>query len=454
MLVASLLLGAAGTGASTAVNRPAPAAPCTVAGRSARCALLEVPEDRAAPQGRTLPIRVVVLPATDAAERLDDPLVVLEGGPGASVIAALPMHAATFAGLQRRRDLLFVEQRGTGESGALDCGLEAMALQSEQAAAECRERLAGSHDLRFYGTHHAVLDLTDAFEALGYKRVNVFGVSYGTRTALELVRRRPEGVRTVALLGTYPPGRNGVLDAPRILDRTLALLVEACAADASCHQAYPRLAESIESLDRRLGTGELDVSRLEVASALRLMLFYPIGVSQAPRVLTSAAAGDLAPLRAISAGIGVAFAGITGGAFLSLLCSEDVARLDRSQLERASRGTLLGPAWGDQLIGTCGPWPSAEVPGDFHAPLEIAVPLLSLTGELDPSMPPSWGAELAAALPGALHATIPEAPHGLLGMRGVACVVGMIESFVESGTVRGLDVSCLDEIRRPPFSAP
>jgi pimeloyl-ACP methyl ester carboxylesterase len=459
LLLVVLAAGGLVADRSDAASWRSPPAPCSVAGRSARCGTLEVPEDRAKPEARSLAIRVVVLPASDAAQRLADPLLVLEGGPGASVLSMAPMHAMAFAALQARRDLVFVEQRGTGESAGLHCGLGANALEPE-AAAKCRERLAPNADLRFYGTSHAVADLIDAIHALGYERVNVFAVSYGTRTALELVRRRPERVRSVAMLGTYPPGRNAVLDAPRILDRSLTLLVSACETDERCRGAYAGLGSSITRLSELLDSNDsndsngLPASRLQIGSTLRLMLFYPLTTALVPRVVTAAAGGDLAPLRTASGTTASAFGGIADGAFLSILCSEDVARLDPVQVEEAGRGTLLRGTWGAALIDVCRQWTRAEVPADFHAPLGAAVPILSLTGELDPSMPPSWGAELAAALPHARHLTIPQGQHGLIGMSGVGCVLGLISTFVEQGSAQSLDAACLEQVRRPPFAEP
>jgi pimeloyl-ACP methyl ester carboxylesterase len=440
--------------------------PCAVARFPARCGTLDVAENRQEPAARRLAIRVVVLPATGSRGAVADPLLVLEGGPGASILATAPRHAANFGQLRAQRDLVFVEQRGTGESGSLDCGPGPADLDPETVAA-CRERVAPRADLRFYGSHHAVADLIEAIDGLGHERVDVFAVSYGTRTALELVRRHPERVRTVSLLGTYPPGRNAVLDAPALLDRSLELVASACAADPPCRNAHPGLRDSIAMLSARLDSGELEASRLEVASALRRMLHFPLTAVLVPRAVTAAARGDLSGLRAVADAMSVvAYAtsvadatssafgaiGIADGAFLSLLCSEDVARLDAAQVERAGRDTLLRGAWGAALIETCREWPRAEVPADFHAPLEGRTPILSLTGELDPAMHPSWGVELADSMPQARHLTLPQAQHGLQGIRGIGCVIDLIEDFVAEGSARDLDASCLAQMRRRPWA--
>jgi pimeloyl-ACP methyl ester carboxylesterase len=312
-------------------------------------------------------------------------------------------------------------------------------------------------DLHYYTTSQTIADLILALDQLGYRQVNVFGVSYGTRTALELVRRHPQRVRSVALLGTYPPGRNGVLDAPMILDRSLGLLVAACVADDSCRQAYPELESSVARLSQLLESADaqaMPATRLEVASALRLLLFYPLTARQVPKILSAAANGDLSPLQAMTATAGSAFGGITDGAFLSLLCSEDIARIEPDQAEQVAAGTLLRGEWGKALISVCKEWTAAPLAEDFHSPLQTIVPILSLTGELDPSMPPSWGEEFAAEQPNARHLTIPEGQHGLLGMRGVLCVVELIESLIDRGNTEDLDATCLEQVQRPPFALP
>ena len=448
IIAVALLL--AGPGAASEWRSPL--AECRQSGLPGRCGVLQVPENPASPGGRQLEIRVFVMPATDADSRVSDALLVLEGGPGASVLATAPMHASTFGRVRRVRDLVFVEQRGTGESAALDCGLGTSALLDPERVRECRQKLERGADLRFYGTSAAVADLRLALDALGYERVNVFGVSYGTRTALELVRRHPDRVRTVSLLGTYPPGRNAVLDAPWILDRSLELIAGACASDDVCDGAYPQLASALEQLERRLDGGELDLPRLELASTLRLMLFYPLTTRQVPAAIAAGAAGDVGPMQAIGSQVGAAFGGITDGAFLSLLCSEDVARLSDDAVENAGRGTLLGGTWGQALMRACGEWTMAEVPSDFHSALDRSPPLLSLTGELDPSMPPSYGEELADGLDEARHLTLPEAQHGLLGMGGVICVVELLEALIDSGSAATVDAACLSQLKRPPFA--
>ena len=293
-ILLTLCLLSATTSALLAKGSSPDLAPCKVAGTDARCGVLEVPENPDAPDGRQLRLRVAVLPALDSNNRLPDPLLILEGGPGASVLSAAPMHVSTFARVLKQRDLVFIEQRGTGESNGLDCGLGANDLMQPAKVRQCRESLSKTADLSFYGTSHTVGDLAAALDQLGYQQANVFGVSYGTRTALELTRRYPDRVRTVSLLGTYPPGRNGVLDAPSILDRSLQILVDACGADEACNVAYPMLSTSLEQLSRRLddeGPKGFSDQRLDIASTLRLMLFYPLTARQVPKVLTAAAQG-------------------------------------------------------------------------------------------------------------------------------------------------------------------
>ena len=432
----------------------------------ALCGTVEVPEVRV-DGARRLDLQVVVLPATGE-DRRADPLVVLEGGPGASVLRVAPMYVMTFASARRSRDLVLLDQRGTGSSGALACEslrLAPGAALSVERVHECAARLSETAELTAYRTEPAVADLEAVREQLGYERLNLFGVSYGTRTALEYVRRHGPRVRTATLLGTYPPGENVPLEAGPIAQRSLDLLFEQCGRDRGCSAAYPDPAADLAATLARFGADGLwrepgseegiPPTRAALTSVLRLMLFFPTTAAGVPRLLHHAAAGDLGPYRAAAE----ALAGTTGswistGAFLSTLCAEDVARLDPAEVARRAEGTFLGTGWADELRAACAAWPSGAPSEGFYRPLETEIPMLLLVGDLDPSMPPEWSLELAEALPGARAVVLPEGHHSLIGMSRVDCALALIDGFLDAGSAAELDASCVAEMKRPAFGLP
>ena len=224
---------------------------------TAQCGELSVPEDRARPDGRKIGIFVAVLPANTVAPR-SDPLVILAGGPGQAASQLAPL-ASRLSEVRRTRDIVLVDQRGTGRSAPLKCaafkpddGIEAsFDLDSVAKAGDClRELAATGVDLKQYTTEAWVADLDAVRAALGYPQVNLWGGSYGTRVALAYLRRHPDRVRSMVLDGVAPPEmavpRDVWLSREKALDGVLA----ACAASEPCRRAHPDLAQKLDRLER------------------------------------------------------------------------------------------------------------------------------------------------------------------------------------------------------------
>jgi pimeloyl-ACP methyl ester carboxylesterase len=449
--------------------------PCTVEGVAgeARCGTHEVPEDRARPQGRTVRLRVLVLPATGGQPALE-PVVGFAGGPGESAVEEAAAMAMVHAELRRRHDFVLVDLRGTGGSEPLACpGLQGTrALQGfldeflpPAAVRECRAAF-GDRDLAQYRTAVAVDDVAEVLAALGYGKVHLWGGSYGTRSALEFARRHPERVRTLGLVGLVPPDSRSPLtfarDAQEALDGTL----RACAADAACGRAFPRLRQELEAVLARVekepaavavrdpvtgGSTELRLTRTGVGQTLRYMLYIPSLAVLVPLYLHAAAAGDFQPL-ADSAAFFARFAGrLADGYFLSVTCAEELPFITEEEAAAASRGTFLDDFRVRAQRAACREWPVPPVPAAERSPVASEAPALLFSGERDPVTPARWGREVANLLPNSVHLVVPHGAHGFEGLRGAECVDRLLDQLVEKGTARGLDTSCVAAITGPPF---
>jgi pimeloyl-ACP methyl ester carboxylesterase len=437
-------------------SAPADLRRCEVGQAEARCGTVTVPERRAGEAGRSLDLFVAVVGA-NGENREPDPIVVLEGGPGASVTRFAALHVRTFAGALRHRDLVLLDQRGTGRSAPLDCDLMDgfRDLPTREGAAACAATLAAQADLAHYTTAEAVEDLAAVLDRLGYERVNLFGVSNGSRTALRFLAVHPDRVRTLVLLGPYPTTHNVLLDGAETLDLALAGLAAACAAEPACGTTYPTLERTIETLPGRF-VEDADWPRF--AAALRMMLFFPPQAARVPQLLDAAArSGRLpafleAPADEPQASLLAGW--ISQGAFMSLLCSEDAARAPLEQIRRRAEGTFLGSGWAESLALACESWPRKPLPADFARPVHADVPALLLVGGLDPAVQPAWAREIAATLPRARVVVVPEGQHSFVGMSGVACVVELIDGLVATAAPEALDVSCTERMRRPAFLPP
>src|SRR5687767_8988803 len=228
--------------------------PCEVPGaregvqEKARCGTYEVFENRAAKSGRKLKLKIVVFPATGP-DKAADPLFYIPGGPGSSATEDAPYVAPGFAKIRERRDLVFVDQRGTGGSNPLNCNLfNPSDLASYfgfffplDAVRKCREELEPKADLKLYTTHIAMDDLDEVRAALGYDQININGTSYGTRATQDYLKRHGKHVRTVVLQGISLTGQSLPRDFPQDNERALDGVLEECAADVACRAAFPNL---------------------------------------------------------------------------------------------------------------------------------------------------------------------------------------------------------------------
>lgn len=430
------------------------------------CGTLRVPENRAAGTGRTIDLQVAVLPALRP-ETAPDPLFILAGGPGQGARDYGAFVQAAFKDVRRDRDIVLVDIRGTGGSNPLSCDLgdplELLGMEGDAIdPTPCLNRLKG--DPRFYTTEPIVDDLDDVRAALGYERINLWGGSYGTRTALVYARRHAGNVRSIVLDGAAPfeielPLYNA-WGAQRAMDRLLA----DCAAEPECKAAFPGLREELGSVLARLDQGpvrvslrhprtgqptDLTISRSAFASGLRGMLYVPAHASIVPHVIHAAAQGDFSPLAALSLETATwSTETMSLGLTLSVLCAEDVQRITDEQAEREVRGTFLGRSEIDAWRQMCAQWPRGPLPAEVDRVRPMQIPTLILSGDLDPVTPPRWGEVMKAHFPGASHIVVPGTGHNT---STTGCVPDLIADFIEKGSPAELDASCVKKVRRPPF---
>jgi len=436
---------------------------------AARCGVLQVLEDRSKKGGRSIDLRVAVVPAVSR-NPARDPLVFLTGGPGQAATESYPQLAPAFRRINRDRDVVLVDQRGTGGSNALRCPDEEvkdLALLDENKigpwVSRCLEALAG--DPRFYTTSVAMTDLDEVRSALGYESVNLYGLSYGTRAALTYLRMFSDRVRAVILDGVVPPTEVLGLDVAADAQRAIDLMIARCSSDPQCREAFPDLSKDLDSVIERLETPvtvalrhprtgemeELPFSREMAAYAIRLLSYSQETASLVPLLLSSAARSDLAPLAAqfliVTARVGETMA---EGMGISVVCSEDFPFFEEEVIAERNRDTYLGALQTDSLKLVCPLWPRGEVPKDFKSPAPSTAPVLLLSGEADPVTPPENG-ELTASQIGpeaALHLVANGQGHIVIH-RG--CIPLLAAGFIEKGSFAGLDTSCVGKIAPQPF---
>jgi pimeloyl-ACP methyl ester carboxylesterase len=465
-----------------AVMPAPPLTACALPGvaQPALCGRLRRPLNPAEPDGRQIELHYAVLPAL-ARQKKPDPVFFFAGGPGQSAIDLAGTVGHLLARFSNRRDIVLIDQRGTGASAALRCPgdddpTRPLARQLDGAAAEralhdCRQALQRlpHGDLRQFGTTLAMQDADAVRQALGVERVNLVGVSYGTRAALEYLRQFPRAVRRVVLDGVVAPDEP--LPPAMAADGGAAFraLLAWCRADADCHAAHPALAERWRRLQERLPadvsvthplTGRAETVRLTpqaLTALVRASLYSPVLASAVPLAIEQAASG----------GRWDAFIGLAGalgggrggelaqGMHFSVLCAEDVPA--PSPTPALAPASAPAPAEGDfddgsvaQYARICADWPRADVPAAFHRVPASAAPVLLLSGGLDPVTPPRHAERVARALgPAARAVVVPQAGHGVLAL---ACVRELAFRFVDADDFARFkaDDGCARAVPRPP----
>ena len=457
-LVLAAALGLALVPLGAASTREVPLRPCTLPGSvEARCGTFGVPENRAVEGARTIDLRVAVVPARDGGSR-PDPIVYLAGGPGGAATADALGVQQLFSAANASRDIVLVDQRGTGRSKRLDCPRPTKLLSDAAGIRAYVKSCLGRFDVdaRQYTTAPAMDDLAEVLRALGYEQVDVYGISYGATAAQYLLAQHPDLVRTAILDG------GTLLDIPIFElwgqngERSLRSILSRCARSPRCARAYPRVrSEAFEMMAtlrkapvRALG---VVIRPAEAAGTLHTLSRTPDGAARIPWIAHRAVKGDWSPLVLTMDEQG------TGGTptrqlmFWSIVCSEPWARRNPARTEVASRATYLAErtALDARLAsGVCSAWPKAPQPAWSKARVRSDVPVLLLVGGDDPQDPLANVRGASAAMPNSRTVVVPHAGHGVLQL---GCLARLAQQFVERGTAAGLDTRCAASYTPPAF---
>ena len=436
------------------------------------CGSIEVPEDRSRPGGRKLGLKVVVVPA-QSTDPPDDPVFVFEGGPGGA--ATKRAIGSVYAGPVRRRDIVLVDQRGTGGSNPLDCAWEAEFREGElrelfpvSNVEACAAELAERAEIGLYTTEHFADDIDEVRRRLGYGPINVRGGSYGTWAMMTFAQRHPESARTLFGIGLNSPLRSNLAERGIWTDRTLARLAAMCADEEDCRAVAPDLermtAEVLSRLDGGAKRVELadpvqpdkrlviDVGRDWLSEQLRLILYFAFTSRGLPWAIHSAhAAADWRPLVGMAVLIERMFrTALAHGLVLTVQCSEMMEFDAEAALARGA-DTLVGNYRLEQQLQGCAAWPHERRPPlGVARPRPLDVPTLMLSGALDPVTPPEYGDEVATLFPNSHHIVLDDGQHGPFDLdNSWECVHQIWGEFLDLGSVDGLDASCAESLTRP-----
>jgi pimeloyl-ACP methyl ester carboxylesterase len=462
-------------------------------GDTVDCGYLTVPEDRTDVQSPTIRLAVAIFHPADSPE--PDPIVYLSGGPGGS---ALELIQYTFAQLfepvlAAGRDLVVFDQRVVGLSEpALDCpGLRELGLElldeeidgkpvgEEEAlvmvkdtALECRQDLAEVAELSSYHTEASAADVEALRLALGYDQVNLWGTSYGTWLALEVMRRYPKGIRSVVLDSVYPPDKDLLAETPTNAARSIDLLLDTCAADEACNAAFPDLktvyVDSVERLNlepaRFQATNPLTRDTYDVvmtgdnlATFLFQFLYSASVIPSLPQILHDASQGNYAVIAQLMGSILAQAEAGSVGQQTSVLCHDEIAfgsterfeaaLADHPELKRAFSDSILG----ELGVQMCADWDVGQADLTLTQAVTSDLPTLIMSGEFDPITPPAWGKHVAQTLANGYFFEYPGVGHGASAEAG--CPQEMLVAFLADPAVAP-DDACIEGMKDWEFVVP
>lgn len=477
--LAFLMLSASSLAAAEAA---APAAlklaPCEIKAsfgpqtRDAECGTWSVAEDPAKPEGKRIELKVAVVRArAKDRHKAPDPVYFLAGGPGQSAIDGYMAAPQAFERILRKRDVVLLDQRGTGGSNRMQCpedrsldGLEDYDRERMIAATrKCLAALPG--DPALYTTSLAIDDLDAVRRALGHDAINLYGGSYGTRVALSYLKYHEASVRAVIVDAVVPQdmalGPAIAAESQRALDAAFAR----CAADPVCAKAFPTLTADFDALRARLERApakvamrdpvsgeplETTLSYAEMSGAVRMMLYAPESVAVLPLLLHQAAAGDLAPLTAqVLLTLRQTTEMLALGMHNSVVCVEDAPYYaPDAAAESLEAASYMGGFASRAIKDMCSVWPKGPVKDGFKQPVTSAKPVLLLSGEHDPITPPAYAEQAARTLSNSRHLVAPGQGHTVLA-RG--CLPKVAARFLDDLDPKGLDAECMKAMGDAPL---
>lgn len=470
-----------------------------VEGKDYTCYWLTVPEDRS--DGRSKLIRLAIaIFKTASTPAAADPVITLQGGPGGRWIQDLAplLSPALVSVLYGNHDVILVDQRGTGysqpslacpEVDALqyqtnaDLSIAQQNKQQADALAACRSRLVGQGvNLNGYTTLADANDVHDLIQALKLTQVDLYGVSYGTRLALEVMRSFPQGVRSVVLDSTVPPQLKLITNIPYSTGRVFSTLFLGCAKEPSCNARYPNLASvfyklyadlnahplSFQAVDKspedEVNQGKVYPVRFHGDDLVNLTFttFYDVqDIGNLPKMIYELKNG-VTTTAATLYGKLIYSRAIAWGMYFSVECAEDVSSVSAQDLTQAAqqypaaiRANQLASLQGE--LAQCQQWNVRQATPAEAQPVTSSIPTLILEGEYDPVTPPSNGDLVAKTLSNSSAFLFPGIGHGVWasdfgsGGLGAPCSIQVTLAFWDAPAAKP-DGSCVASDPEPTFT--
>lgn len=434
---------------------------------------LSVYENRETNAGRKIDLNIAVIPAMKGADS-STPIFLMEGGPG--VAATNPFNIYFYTDPEngyRNHDVVLVDIRGTGKSNPLNCmSLQVKDTWQDQfsemyppaAVKECYDELSKRADLTQYTTVNVVKDLEDVRKFLGYSKISIFGLSYGTRVCLVYMSMFPESIESCVLWSPIPTYGRIPLYHARFAQNALDKLFEQCRNDSVCHDSFPNLKNEFTELmqagrsapfkvrhpDQKGKMEQLSISWDAFETKVRSQMYTPAGLRSLPYLIHQSYLGNFEPFLALYSQLPDTDAFIAEGLYLCVTCSEDVPFIQDGEIDSLTRETFMGTYRIDQQRSACRNWVRGKIPDDYFTPTTSNIPTLIFSGSLDPITPPSNAEEIASHLSNCTLITIPEMSHTFDGLNHPECFDKIVVEFIDHPS-KPVNSDCIRGMTAPGF---
>jgi len=432
---------------------------------SLMCGTVTVYENPQTQEGRMIDLNVVVIPALRG-NVSKEPIFWFDGGPGIAATKGAPFYADGRNLYRREHDVVLIDIRGTGKSNPLNCtnlqvkdGLlkHFMEMFPPEAVQECYESLSEIADLSQYTTTNIAYDVEAVRQYLEYDKINLYGLSYGSRVAQVYMRMFPEAVHSSVLWSPLSLEHKVPIYHAQFAQQSIERLFLDCTRDEICNSAYPTFRQEFLTLQRLGEEGPFQFTRQNedgeeetvtipwhaFKTKIRELMNVPLGLRQIPYVVNQAYQGNFQPFISLFPAEATYNDYLALGLYLSIACTEDDPFIDPEYAGYLSANTFMGNYRVDQQNQACEQWVQGTVPDDFSKPLVSDIPTLVISGHFDPITPPELSEEIVKTLSQGFLITIPTMSHTFEGLSNDDCFDKMVLQFMDRPSRRP-NTDCID----------
>ena len=433
-------------------------------------------ENHATNKGRIINLNVIVIPGLHS-DSLLPPIFDIDGGPGYADTKNVFFYAdSSELSYRQYHDIVLVDVRGTGKSNSLYCpSLQDKKTLNDnfedmyppEAVKDCYQELSKHADLTQYTTTNVVLDFEEVRKWLGYDRIDLLSLSYGTRVAQVYMKMFPQSIAGCVLWSPIPASGRMPLYFAKYAQHTLEQIFTDCRNDSACNTAFPNLKSEFNTLMQNVKAsglhfflpdtaGKLNSYSLSwnvLETKLRELMYTPNGIRKLPLAIHQLYRDSSVIPMLFPADISTFNQNyFSEGLYLCITCSEDVPYIKKDEIDSLTRATFMGTYRIDQQKGACANWVQGSIPKHFFDYTISDIPTLIIAGGFDPVTPVELSKAIASRLKNSTLVFIPQMSHAPDGLDNSSCFDNLFIDFFSNPIKAKLNLDCIKNMKPPEYS--